>query len=70
MTAGEQTGERAGDDVSDAPGLDSIDDLCRLVLVAHRLGCKVSIEVGDPTLVELLELAGIAALVSDLRCRP
>jgi len=51
-------------------GLDSIDDLCRLVLVAHRLGCRVSIEVGDPALAELLELAGISDLVSSVRCDP
>ena len=57
-----------------AHDLAAVDELCRLALVAGRLGCRVRLLDVDPALHELLVLAGIDELVlgpasdrSDLR---
>ena len=46
-----------------APDLRAVDDLCRLVITARRLGCRVHLEGGDRELWQLLELAGIGGLL-------
>jgi len=42
-----------------APDLAAIDVLCRLVLAASRLGCRVHLVDVDPRLHDLLVLAGV-----------
>jgi hypothetical protein len=43
--------------------LDAVDELCRLALVARRLGCRVLLRDVDPALHELLVLAGVDAIL-------
>ena len=40
--------------------LETIDELCRLALLAGRLGCRVLLVDVDPELRELLQLAGVS----------
>jgi hypothetical protein len=44
--------------------LRSVDELCRLVLAARRLGCRVHLSGVDPELRGLLALAGVDAVVT------
>lgn len=46
--------------------LDAVDQLCRAVLAARRLGCGLRLVDPDPALVELLVLSGLADLFSGL----
>ena len=41
-------------------GLGAVGELCRLVLAARRLGCRVLLVDVDPALRDLVELAGLA----------
>jgi hypothetical protein len=41
------------------PGLDAVEDLARLALVAKRLGAHLQLAEVTPELVDLLELAGL-----------
>jgi hypothetical protein len=51
---------------ADGVELAAVDDLCRLALVARRLGCRVMLLDVDPGLRDLLVLAGVdAILLSD-----
>lgn len=43
--------------------LDAVDDLCRLSLVAGRLGCRVRLEGASSELCDLLELAGVEEIL-------
>lgn len=43
--------------------LRSVDELCRLAVVARRLGCHIHLPVRDRDLGELLELAGVDDVV-------
>ena len=45
------------------PDLQAVDELCRLVLVARRLGCRVQLADVPVDLRALLELAGVADVV-------
>lgn len=45
------------------PGLEVVDELCRLALAAGRLGCRVVLVDVDPALHDLLVLAGIDELL-------
>jgi glycerophosphoryl diester phosphodiesterase len=47
------------------PDLRAVDELCRLVLAARRLGCRVHVTSLDAELCRLLVLAGVDAVVSD-----
>ena len=40
--------------------LEAVDELCRLALIAGRLGCRVLLVDVDPGLRELLLLAGVS----------
>ena len=46
-----------------APDLRAVDDLCRLVVVARRLGCGVHLTGADADLRSLLDLAGVGDLL-------
>lgn len=50
--------------------LGAVDDLCRLVVVARRLGCTVTLTGASDELRELLELAGVSGVVLDERADP
>lgn len=39
--------------------LGAVDDLCRLAVVARRLGCRIHLADVDPDLERLLEFAGV-----------
>lgn len=41
------------------PDLDAIDELCRLAVVARRLGCRIHLADADPDLRALIDLAGV-----------
>lgn len=41
----------------------AVDELCRLALAAGRLGCRVLLVDVDPTLHDLLVLAGVDELL-------
>jgi hypothetical protein len=45
--------------------LEALDELCRLALVAGRLGCRVVLIDVAPALRELLALAGVDGLFLD-----
>lgn len=45
--------------------LRAVDELCRLVVAARRLGCRVHVEVTDPELRDLLDLAGVSSALAD-----
>jgi ABC-type transporter Mla MlaB component len=47
------------------PSLDlaAVDDLCRLVFVARRLGCTVKLAGASDELCALLDLAGVTELL-------
>ncbi len=45
--------------------LRAVDELCRLVVVAQRLGCRVRLEGVSPQLHGLLDLAGVGDVVVD-----
>lgn len=45
--------------------LEAIDELCRLVLVARRLGCDVQFGNVDPDLRAAIDLAGVGDLIVD-----
>jgi len=45
------------------PGLAVIDDVARLQLAARRLGCAIAVRSAGTPLRELLELAGLGAVV-------
>ncbi len=47
-------------------GLEAVDDLCRLVIAARRLGCELHLVDVDNDLRALLELAGVGDVVG--RC--
>lgn len=47
------------------PDLAAVHELCRLALVARRLGCRVRIESAPPELRALLQLGGVGDLVLD-----
>ena len=49
--------------MSDAD-LRAVDDLCRLALVARRLGCRVHLSGVHPELRRLLAMAGVDAVVT------
>lgn len=49
--------------VMPSPDLGAVDELCRLVLVAQRLGCTVKLTRVSDELRVLLDLAGITELV-------
>lgn len=51
-----------------APDLQAVDELCRLAVVARRLGCRVHLTGVDPDLRSLLDLAGVADLLCE--CPP
>lgn len=42
--------------------LGAVDDLCRLVVAARRLGCTVTLSGASDELRTLLDLAGVSAL--------
>ena len=42
------------------PDITAVDDLCRLVLVARRLGCTVTLSGVSDELLTMLDLAGVA----------
>jgi anti-anti-sigma regulatory factor len=46
----------------------AVDELCRLVMVARRLGCGVHLTGVDPELRSLFELAGVAEMMCE--CTP
>ena len=52
---------------SGKPGFDAVDSVSRLVLRAKAMGGSVVLNVVSPLLMELLELAGLATEVDDLR---
>lgn len=43
----------------------AVDELCRLALAAHRLGCRVQLLDVEPDLRDLLVLAGVDHLLLD-----
>ena len=43
--------------------LEAVDELCRLVLVAQRLGCVVKLTGASAELRSLLDLAGVTGLL-------
>lgn len=45
----------------------AVDELCRLALAAHRLGCRVQLLDVEPDLRDLLVLAGVDDLLVDAR---
>ena len=45
--------------------VEEVDELCRLVLAANRLGCRVQLLDVDPGLRDLLVLAGVDRLLLD-----
>lgn len=45
------------------PDLEDVDDLCRLVLAAQRLGCTVTLSGASDEVRELLDLAGVAGSI-------
>jgi hypothetical protein len=45
------------------PDLQAVDELCRLVVAARRLGCDVHLTGVDPDLRSLLDVAGVADLM-------
>lgn len=45
----------------------AVDELCRLALTAHRLGCRVQLLDVEPDLRDLLVLAGVDHLLLDAR---
>jgi glycerophosphoryl diester phosphodiesterase len=47
------------------PDLQAVDELCRLVVAARRLGCDVHLTGVDPDLRSLLDVAGVAGLMCD-----
>ena len=47
------------------PDLGAVDDLCRLVLVAQRLGCTVRLAGVSDELRDLLDLAGVSDVLVD-----
>jgi len=48
-----------------SPDLGAVDDLCRLALVAQRLGCTMRLTGVSDELRVLLDLAGVTGLVLD-----
>ncbi len=48
-----------------APDLGAVDELCRLALVAERLGCRIRILDATPDVRDLLVLAGVDELLLD-----
>jgi hypothetical protein len=48
---------------ADGLELDDVDELCRLALVARRLGCGVMLRDVEPDLRELLVLAGVDGIL-------
>ena len=42
------------------PDLHAVDELCRLALVARRLGCRVRLLDASVELTELVRLAGVS----------
>jgi hypothetical protein len=46
-----------------AADLRDVDDLCRLAVVARRLGCHIHVPEIDRGLWELIELAGVVDVV-------
>ena len=46
------------------PVLADVEELCRLVVVARRLGCRVRIDDVGPELGALIELVGVADVIS------
>jgi anti-anti-sigma regulatory factor len=51
------------------PDLAAVDELCRLVVVARRLGCDVHLTGVDPDLRSLLDVAGVADLMCECPAR-
>ena len=45
------------------PDVDAVGELCRLAVVAGRLGCRVLLVDVEPALRELLALAGVDDLL-------
>lgn len=45
------------------PDVEAVEELCRLALAASRLGCRVLLVDVDPTLRDLLMLAGVEKLL-------
>ena len=45
------------------PDLAAVDDLCRLVVAAQRLGCTVQLAGASDELRALLDLAGVAGVL-------
>lgn len=45
------------------PDLADVDVLCRLVLAARRVGCRVLLADVEPDLAELLDLAGVGDVI-------
>ena len=50
--------------LSGRAGLELIDELARLQLAAHRLGCSIRVRDAWATLSELLDLVGLAELLT------
>lgn len=46
--------------------LGDVDDLCRLIVAARRLGCTVTLGGASDELRTLLDLAGVTAVVLDV----
>jgi hypothetical protein len=51
------------------PDLAAVDELCRLVVVARRLGCDVHLTGVDPDLRSLLDVAGVVELMCECPAR-
>ena len=47
------------------PDLRQVDELCRLALAARRLGCRIHLTDAEPELRDLLDLAGMADVLTD-----
>jgi hypothetical protein len=45
------------------PTMETLGEICRLKLDARRAGCELELKDAGPNLVELLNLAGLAALL-------
>jgi hypothetical protein len=51
------------------PDLRAVDELCRLVVAARRLGCDVHLTGVGPDLRSLLDVAGVADLMFECPAR-
>jgi anti-anti-sigma regulatory factor len=47
----------------EAPDAATVDAICRLKLMAGRLGCRLWLRAASPELVELLDLVGLGGVV-------